>query len=144
MISTERTLTDKVRMFQEKCVNLEQALESANMVSADEIKQLRRDVAMANEKNENLTKSYEELKKQHEEMLFANNTEVDRLKREHAKTLKISENARTDLDAKVKELTERLDKLQNDLLEKEQRLTELIEMQSDQESSVTKLMTQIE
>lgn len=128
VISTERTLTDKVRMFQEKCVNLEQALESANMVSADEIKALRRDIAMANEKNANLTASYDELKKQHEEMLFANNSDLDRIKREHSKLLRVSESARTDLEVKNKELLEKLEILREENEDKEKRLAELVEM----------------
>ena len=48
-------------MFQEKCTNLEQALESANKDSAVEIRALKRDITMGKEKNDNLQKSYEEL-----------------------------------------------------------------------------------
>ena len=55
VISTERTLTDKVRMFQEKCTNLEQALDSANNVSADEIRALKREITLGREKIDNLT-----------------------------------------------------------------------------------------
>ena len=63
VISTEKTLTDKVRMFQEKCTNLESALESANNVSSVEIRALKREIVLCNEKNDNLNTSYEELKK---------------------------------------------------------------------------------
>ena len=63
VISTERTLTDKVRMFQEKCVNLEQALEDANNVSSVEIRALKREITLSKEKNDNLSQAYEELKK---------------------------------------------------------------------------------
>jgi len=52
-------------MFQEKCTNLEQALDSANNVSADEIRALKREITLGKEKNENLTQAYEELKKEH-------------------------------------------------------------------------------
>ena len=51
VISTERTLADKVRMFQEKCQNLEAALEQANNVSSVEIRGLKRELAMSQEKN---------------------------------------------------------------------------------------------
>lgn len=63
VISTERTLTDKVRMFQEKCLNLEQALESANNVSHAELRALKREITLCNEKHGILNSSYDELKK---------------------------------------------------------------------------------
>mmetsp|Transcript_43395 Transcript_43395/g.57448 ORF Transcript_43395/g.57448 Transcript_43395/m.57448 type:complete len:132 (+) Transcript_43395:978-1373(+) len=131
-------------MFQEKCVNLEQALESANVVSADEIRALRREITMAQEKNESLTGAYDELKKQHEAMLFSSSSDMDRIKREHAKQLKVSENARTDLEARNKELSDKLSQALEDLEEREKRLGELMEMQNDSEASATKLMTQLE
>ena len=69
-------------MFQEKCVNLEQALESSSAVSADEIKALRREIKLSKENNANLTASYEHLKQEHESMLFAKGADLERLKRE--------------------------------------------------------------
>lgn len=82
VISTERTLADKVRMFQEKCTNLEVALESANNVSSVEIRALKREIILSNEKNDNLNSAYEDLKKEHEAMLFGRETEIDRAKKE--------------------------------------------------------------
>lgn len=58
-------------MFKDKCTNLEQALESANNVSSVEIRALKREVALAKEKNENLSTAYEDLKKEHEAMIIA-------------------------------------------------------------------------
>ena len=91
VISTERTLTDKVRMFQEKCTNLEAALESANNTSSVEVRALKREIVMLNEKNDNLNSAYEDLKKEHEAMLFGRETEIDRAKKELQKQLRESE-----------------------------------------------------
>ena len=88
-------------MFQEKCTNLEQALESANNVSSAEIRALKREITLANEKNENLNKSYEELKREHESTIFARESEFERIRAEMTKKLKESDKARVDLDAKV-------------------------------------------
>ena len=104
VISTERTLADKVKMFKDKCADLEQALESANNVSSVEIRALKRDIVLGQEKNDNLTKAYDELKKEHEAMIFAKETDVEKLKKEHAKVIKESSNAKKDLEAQVSEL----------------------------------------
>ena len=72
-------------MFQEKCLNLEQALDSANVVSADEIKALRRNVTLLQEQNSNLTASYDDLKKEHESMIFAKDSVMEKVTREHTK-----------------------------------------------------------
>ena len=98
VISTERTLTDKVRMFQEKCTNLETALESANNVSSVEIRALKREITLCTDKNDNLNTAYEELKKQHEAMLFERETEIERSRKNLEKQLKDSEQKRTTLD----------------------------------------------
>ena len=90
VISTERTLTDKVRMFQEKCVNLEQALEDANNVSSVEIRALKRKITLSKEKNDNLSQAYEELKKEHEAVLKAREKEIEASKKELNKNLKES------------------------------------------------------
>ena len=46
VISTEKSLAEKVRMFQEKCTNLESALENANNVSTVEIRALKRELTL--------------------------------------------------------------------------------------------------
>ena len=57
-------------------------MESANNVSSVEIRALKREIALCNEKNDNLNTSYEELKKYHEAMLFDRETEIERTKKE--------------------------------------------------------------
>ena len=69
-------------MFQEKCTNLESALENANNVSSVEIRALKREITLLNDKNDNLNTSYEELKKSHEAMLFERETEIERGKKQ--------------------------------------------------------------
>ena len=91
VVSTERTLADKVRSFQEKCVNLEEALEKANNVSAVEIRALKRELDLSHEKNQGLTKAYDELKTEHENTIFAQEKELDKVKKEMAKQLRESE-----------------------------------------------------
>ena len=66
-------------MFQEKCVNLEQALESANTISADEIKALRRKVTMYEDQNRDLTTSYDSLKQEYESKLFEKDQKIDKI-----------------------------------------------------------------
>ena len=135
-------------MFQEKCTNLEQALESANNVSSAEIRALKREITLANEKNENLNKSYEELKREHESIIFAKESEFERIRVEMTKKLKESDKARVDLEAKVSELNRQIAQLKNELKEKtieleetEKRLNDLIEIQNDSDQSISKLTT---
>jgi len=86
-------------MFKDKCANLEQALESANNVSSVEIRALKREVTLAKEKNDNLSKAYEDLKKEHEAMIFAKESDLEKIKKEHAKVIKENQGVRKDLEA---------------------------------------------
>ena len=133
VISTEKTLAEKVRMFQEKCTNLEEALSSANNVSSAEIRALKREIALSHEKNDNLNKAYEDLKKEHESILHARETEIEKAKRELSKKLKESDQKRIDLEAFVIVLNQENDNLKRDGEEKEQRINELMEFQIDSE-----------
>ena len=131
-------------MFQEKCTNLESALESANNVSSVEIRALKREIILCTEKNDNLNQAYEDLKKQHEAMLFERETEIERTKKDLQKKLKDSEQKRTALDARMSEQNGEIAILKTDLAEKEQRLNEVMDMQKDSEITIDKLTKTIE
>ena len=106
VISTERTLADKVKAFQEKCTNLEQALEDANQVSTVEIRALKREITLINERNETVNQAYEELKKEHEAMLYSREKELERAKKDLQTQLKSSETKRKGLETDVTGLQE--------------------------------------
>ena len=126
VISTEKSLTEKVRMFRDKCTNLEAALEGANKVSGAEIRALKREIAHANDKNDNLTNAYDELKKQHEATLHDREKELEKVKAAMNKQLRESEKKRKDAVALVKELEDEIARLKEDFEDKEKRLNELV------------------
>jgi len=73
-------------------------------VSSSEIRALKREIALAQDKNENLTRAYDELKQEHEAMIFARDTDSERLAREHAKQMKAAEKQCLDLGAEIRSL----------------------------------------
>ena len=62
VISTEKSLAEKVKAFRTRCLDLESKLSQIGLVSADEIKQLKRELSLAKDKNINLETGFEELK----------------------------------------------------------------------------------
>ena len=62
VISTEKSLAEKVKAFRTRCLDLESKLSQIGIVSADEIKQLKRELSLATDKNKNLETGFEELK----------------------------------------------------------------------------------
>ena len=62
VISTEKSLAEKVKAFRTRCLDLESKLSQIGLVSADEIKQLKRELSLATDKNKNLETGFEELK----------------------------------------------------------------------------------
>ena len=62
VISTEKSLAEKVKAFRTRCLDLETKLSQIGIVSADEIKQLKRELSLATDKNKNLETGFEELK----------------------------------------------------------------------------------
>ena len=114
MISTEKTLAEKVRMFKEKCTSLEEALESANKVSSAEIRALKREITLYQEKNANLNNSYEDLKREHESILYSREAEIEKAKRDLSKKLKESEQKRIDLEASLIVMSQENENLKTD------------------------------
>ena len=98
VLSTEKTLAVKVKMFEEKCVNLEAALETAANSSSVEIRALKRELTLAQEKNQSLSTAYDELKAAHEGLISDRATELDKLRKELAAAARAHEKSKADLE----------------------------------------------
>lgn len=130
-------------MFQEKCVNLEQALESANVVSTDEIKALRREVTQFQDRNDQLTQTFDKLKQEHESMLFTKDSEIERLNREHFKQMKAIDQTCNNLETKVQELQRRIMELEKELSERSRHIAGLDALQNESEIAADRSIDQM-
>ena len=82
VLVNEKTLAYKVKLFQTKCKDLETQLEESSQISSTEIRALKREIQFTQEKNDNLTSSYDELKKEYEELLKKNQTDISSISKE--------------------------------------------------------------
>ena len=119
MISTVKTLAEKVRIFREKCTSLEETLENANKASSAEIRALKREITLLQEKNVNLNKSYDDLKREHEYILYNREAEIEKAKRDLSKKVKESEQKRIDLEASQIVMSQEIENLKTDGQEKD-------------------------
>ena len=94
---------------------------------------------MANEKIENLNKAYEDLKKQHEKVLFDKDSANDKAKKDLAKQLKQSEEKRAELASKLSEVKIETELLKKESSEKDSRLSELEVTLIEKDASIAKL-----
>lgn len=62
VISNEKSLAQRVKLFMSKCLDLEKQLEEANSVSQAEVRTLKREIAFLKDKQENAEKAYNEIK----------------------------------------------------------------------------------
>ena len=81
-LSNEQELNARVQKFQTRCSNLENVLKEAQDQAQTELRQLKREKMLTQEKNDALQKAYDDLKQQHEDLLFGRQSELINLKQE--------------------------------------------------------------
>ena len=82
-LSNEKDLNEKVQKFQTKVEDLSMLIKKTETESQEEIKRLARENALLKTKNDSLEKTFDELKKQHEDLISSNSKELDKLSKDY-------------------------------------------------------------
>ena len=69
MISVEKKLSEKVKLFQTKCKELEEKLLNAQSVSSAEVRALKREITTEKEKSSTLEQNYQIYKQEASEQM---------------------------------------------------------------------------
>lgn len=103
-LTNEKKLDEKVKTFQTKCQQLEGKLQKTNEEKELDLKKLMRENAYLTDKNLSLQKSYDDLMKEYESVVFNNKAELQKILRGN--------------ESQIEELT----KVNKELLQKVQNL----------------------
>lgn len=104
-LTNEKKLDEKVKTFQNKCKQLEGKLQRTEEEKELELKKLTREKAYLTDKNLSLQKSYDELLKEYESVVFNNKTELQKILRGNESQIEDLTKENKDLLARLENMT---------------------------------------